>query len=194
MDTEREKKEQRRNKKSHWYKKWGNMSKLFIPATPMPRLKKMFKEEIRQSKIRIKVVEKSRRSIKTLEHRTNLFNKGKCRDEELCFICREKDSKGRCRITNTTYEIRCSECNMIYHGETGRNGYTREKDHLKALEKGLKDSVLQRHINTEHQDSEEKKPKFSIQITGTHKIALDRQLTETVKINNTGTATLINNI
>ena len=190
---QRERKEQRRNKKSNWYKKGGNMSVLFIPATPTSKLKKMFEEEIRQSKLGIKVVEKSGRSIKALVQRTDPFNKGKCRDKEGCFICREKDSKGRCRITNTTYEIRCRECNMVYHGETGRNGYTRGQDHLKALEKGLKDSVLQRHIKTEHQDSEDNKPKFSMQITGTHKSALDRQLTEAVKINNTGTATLINN-
>ena len=193
QSKKKERKEQRRNKKSNWYKKGGNMSVLFIPVTPKSKLKKMFEEEIKQSKLGIKVVEKSGRSIKNLVQKNDPFNKGKCRDENGCFVCREKNSKGKCRISNVTYKVTCDQCNMIYHGETGRNAYSRGQEHLKALEKEHQDSVLHRHINTKHQETRDNKPTFQMHVTSTHTRALDRQLTEAVKISNERTETLINN-
>ena len=57
--------------------------------------------------------------------RTDPFQKKRCEDNNNCMICREEDSKGRCRQTGVVYEISCKSCDSKYIGETSRNGYTR---------------------------------------------------------------------
>ena len=57
---------------------------------------------------------------------------------------------------------------MVYHGETRRNAHSREQEHLKALEKEHQDSVLHRHINTEHHETRDNKATIKMQVTSTH--------------------------
>ena len=48
------------------------------------------------------MIDTSGRSIKNLLQTTDPFNKGKFRKQDRCFVCREKNSKGRCRMSNAT--------------------------------------------------------------------------------------------
>ena len=54
----------KRMKKSSWFRKGGYRSVMFIPATPSSGLKKQYEAIIKDSKIPIKVVERSGTTIK----------------------------------------------------------------------------------------------------------------------------------
>ena len=70
-----------------------------------------------------------------------------------------------------------------YHGETGRNGYTRGKEHLDSLESKNEDkSVLWLHSIYHHQRRED--VKYSMRVTGRYKDSLDRHMKERVDISN----------
>ena len=95
------------------------------------------------------------------------------------------DGRGNCRATNITYKIECSKCGYVYIGESGRNGYSRGREHLADLAKKSENSVLYRHIKEEHSGVNSDRPKFKMTILSTHKTALDRQVSEAVLIGRT---------
>ena len=165
---------------------------VFVPATPRSELKKTFERIVNESKIGIKVVEKSGRSIKNIIQKSDPFSKDKCRDSEQCMVCSsEQRGGGRCRQVGVSYIIKCSKCNFIYHGETSRNAYTRGQEHAKALNNKREDSVLYRHTKQQHPN--DSNPHYTMNITGIHKSALSRQIFEAVKISNTPSGILMNN-
>ena len=58
-----------------------------------------------------------------------------CRRSD-CFPC--TSGGGNCEKSGSGYQIRCETCHLdgvssLYEGETGRNAYTRGKEHLDAL-------------------------------------------------------------
>ena len=59
------------------------------------------------------------------------------------------------------------------------------------MEKKDKDSIMLRHYNHKHRENET--PKFKMTILGTYRNALDRQISEAVKISRAPRDTLINN-
>ena len=70
-----------------------------------------------------------------------------------------------------------------YQGETGRNGFTRGREHLENLEAKNEDkSVLWLHSIYHHQRRED--VKYSMRVTGGYKDSLDRQVMERVQISN----------
>ena len=81
-------------------------------------------------------------------------------------------------------------CKEVYIGESGRNGYTRGREHMTSYQKKESDSVLLRHVRDKH--SETNPPSFKMSIIGTHKTALDRQISEAVRINRAPDDELIN--
>ena len=106
-------------------------------------------------------------------------------------MCKKGD-KGNCRNENATYKISCSECEKIYIGETSKNAFTRGRKHTQQLKNKDKQSVLYRHLKHDHR-SEMQTPKFNMTVIRSHRNALDRQITEAVKINNTDRDKLMNN-
>ena len=106
-------------------------------------------------------------------------------------ICKDEDSKGRCRQSNVVYEIKCGSCESRYIGETSRNGYTRGREHLKEYEKKSKESVLHKHTLQKH-SSDDHSPKFTMKILSSHMTAIDRQVTEAVRIANAPGSQLMN--
>ena len=49
------------------------------------------------------------------------------------------------------YKIKCSDCEVIYIGETGRNLTTRLNEHKRATKKGdLNNNIAQHHLKTSH--------------------------------------------
>ena len=67
--------------------------------------------------------------------RSNPWAGGKCvRDK--CFPC-QGPKGGNCWREGVTYSLWCEECGekvAAYQGETGRNGFTRGREHLESLE------------------------------------------------------------
>jgi hypothetical protein len=82
------------------------------------------------------------------------------------------------------YNLWCEECGEMvacYKGETGRNAYTRGKEHLDSL--AAKDenlSVLWLHSIHQHQRRED--VAYSMRATGAFRDSLDRQMMERVRI------------
>ena len=101
-----ERQEERRRKKTNWFKRGGNLSVLFIPASPGSELKKQYEKCIRESGVGVKVVEKSGRTIKSIVQRSDPFQEPGCADSEKCLICSGGDGKGRCRHTDVVYEVK----------------------------------------------------------------------------------------
>ena len=97
-------------------------------------------------------------------------------------ICGHEEGRGNCRKENVPYTIKCSECDCVYIGETARNAYSRGVEHLKALQKREKNSVLHRHNTEAHTDST---PRYYMVVNGYHDTPLNRQTTEADKIKNT---------
>ena len=184
---------QKEEKKRTWYKRGGFDSVLFVPATPAGKLKKLYENAIRQSGIRMKVVERTGRTIKSQLQTSNPFRKKKC-DREDCFIC-TTDGKGNCFTESVNYKICCQgeECRRknIYKGETSGNGYTRGLEHMANLASRKVDrSPLWRHCVEQHGGVIQP---FQMSITRSYRNdAMLRQITEAVQINNTDINVLMN--
>ena len=181
METDRERRIYE-SEKGNWFKKGGYETVVFVPATPGSKLKKDYEEEIKKTRIKMKVVERAGPSLKSKLQRSDPFVNRGCR-AEVCMVCREGDrgKKGVCRRENVTYEIKCVECESRYVGETARNAHTRIREHLSALDNKSDDSVMHRHNTEMHQDNTEP-PKWTAKVTGVYPNALTRQVAEAIKI------------
>ena len=78
--------EQKEKKKKNWYKEGGFDSVLFVPTTPDGKLKKMYHHEIQNSGLRIKVIERTGKTLKSALQRTNPFKTRNC-GRTNCFVC-----------------------------------------------------------------------------------------------------------
>ena len=148
----KEREKEKRAKKENWYKKGGNESVVFIPATPNGELKKRLTEKIKNSKVKLKVVEKNSTTLKKVFQKARL-QRAPCADES-CSICKT-DEKFMCRQESVTYEIKCQGCGDLYIGETSRTAYTRVSEHMSAYEDRTENSVLWRHCREEHGGEEQ---------------------------------------
>ena len=187
-----ERQEERRRKKTNWFKRGGNLSVVFVPATPGSELKKQYEKCIRENGVGVKVVERSGRTIRSIVQRSDPFQEPGCADSERCMVCSRGDGKGRCRQTGVVYEVKCDSCESRYIGETSRNGYTRGGEHMNDYEKKKQSSVLHRYILQEH-SNDTSTPQFTMRVISKHKTALDRQITEAVRIARTPGGQLVNN-
>ena len=99
------------------------------------------------------------------------------------------DGKGNCRKENVNYEIECirEKCGYVYYGETARNAYCRGIEHLKGLQKRDCNSVFVEHVRDRHGSdfTSDICSGFRMSVKETHKTALERQITEAVKIDST---------
>ena len=179
--NEREK--DKRTKKTGWYKKGGFKSIIFVPATPGSVLKKRYDNILKESKLNIKAVERSGTKLKNLLSRNNPFEKNKCREEDECFVC--TTGKGNCKKENVTYKLECKRCKYVYVGESARTGNYRGNQHIKLFRNRHKDSVLYKHL-IEHHDTGYISifEHFKMSIIGRYKTALERQISEAIKIDN----------
>ena len=120
--------------------------------------------------------------------RSDPFREKQCNNFD-CLVC-STGRKGFCCSTGVTYELVCQVCCHKYIRETSRSAYTCGKEHLRALEKRDKSSVLWRHSCDNHGGDV---PGFTMNVTGTfHDDAMLRQITESVRINRVGEGQLIN--
>ena len=184
--------EEKEEKKKTWYKRGGFDSVLFIPTTPNGKLKRMYEETIRRSGIRMKVVERTGRTLKRQLQTSNPFKNSNC-GRGNCFIC-TTEGHGNCNTESITYKIECSgdDCRKrVYKGETAYNAYTRGLEHMAHLtSKNIDNSPLWRHCVEQHGGVMQT---FRMSVTGSYRNdAMLRQVTEAVQINNMDVSMLMN--
>ena len=147
----------------------------------------MHEEDIRKSGIRVKVVEKTGRTLKCQLQTSNPFKEPTCGRED-CLLCTTL-GQGNCNTEGVTYKLDCAseeQCEEgLYKGETGGNTYTRGQEHTARLAaRDMNNSPLWRHCVEQHGGEEQT---FLMSITGTFRNdAMLRQITEAVQINNMG--------
>ena len=162
---------------------------MFIDATPNSELIKKFREVEERCKIddkkRIKFVEKSGMKLIDAIRPSNQFQSN-CKDEE-CIACKDSKKLSNCRKSNVGYTIQCSTCknkgiNKVYEGESCRNLHHRQKEHMNQLKKKKENSVLYKHIQTDHKNEEPEGINFKITMAGSYTHPLRRILNEGVRI------------
>ena len=190
----KERVKEKRKKKTTWYK--GNRkteknkmekeykSVIFVQPTKGSILKNKYEDVIRKSKCEVKVVERAGRNIRQKLQKSYPFCKENC-DVKDCFVCLSS-GKGNCRKENVNYEIECvrSDCDYIYVGETARNAYCRGKEHLKGIKCKDRESVFVEHVTCLHNSDFDYDAcsGFRMNVCETHQSALNRVITEAVKI------------
>ena len=83
-------------------------------------------------------------------------------------------------VAYTLFCVECGEEIAAYFGESGRNGYTRGKEHFeKKLAKDEDNSALWLHSLHHHQGRD---VNYTMKVTGSYSEPLDRQTMERVNI------------
>ena len=97
----------KKNKVNDWYGRGGYQSVIFVPSTPGSVLQQRYQSEVDRQGLRIRVVEKAGRSIKSMIQRSDPFQIEKC-DRQSCMVC-QTSGKGSCDKEGVTYSIHCVE-------------------------------------------------------------------------------------
>ena len=131
----------------------------------------------------------------------NRFHKPNCDPTEKCLVCKPNEyssekSSISCRKMNIGYSLECLLCKSrgkeaYYHGESARSGYLRQSEHARALHKKSKDSVLYKHVISEHIDEQEDTD-FKMNIVGCFVQPLSRLIDEGWRIQNSNPKHLLN--
>ena len=152
-------------------------------------LQRRYQSEINRQGIKIRVVEKAGRSIKSMLQRSDPFKERRC-GRESCFVC-TTEGKGSCDKNGINYAVTCTSCENVYHGETSKNAFTRGKQHLDEYRNKASKSVLWRHCRERHENQLQE---FKMRVTGQYRNdAMLRQIAEAVRINNHDIESRINN-
>ena len=122
-------------KRGSWFKGDGSEAVFFVDATPGSQLASLCQKEFKKSGLKIKVVERSGRSIKKTLVKSNPFKEKGCGRSscKLCTLGMEVD----CRARGVHYKIWCngSSCtNVDYEGETSRSVEERFGGHMSILQ------------------------------------------------------------
>ena len=126
--------------------------------------------------------------MKRLLQRSDLCKLRQCERED-CLVCR-RDEKGPCDRQSVTYEIKCTECNNIYVGETSRSAYTRGKECEKSLSNQEERSALWKHCKEKHNNEVQR---FQMNVTYLYpNDAMLRQISEGMRIEKVPGDSLIN--
>ena len=205
--------EERIKKKSENKINWWNSSKskiqyksvMFVIPTPGGELvKELTQREQEMNKNcneRVKFVEKGGQKIKDILGTKKPLDSAKCVQTN-CPLCTDSEhvqgdpegGKIPCNSNNVGYRWQCLKCKernkiKMYEGETGRSARIRGLEHVKDLEKKRQNSVLFKHVETEHANEV---VKFKMEITSKFKDALTRQSNEAVRISNRQDFQLLN--
>ena len=134
-----ERRREKETKKTRWHKR--KEDQVSVPLLLDPTQGQMTKEmkgvcqKVEEvTGWRIPVVERAGTSVRSIDKAEPLKEEG-CRRLD-CFPC--TSGGGNCERNGSGYQIRCETCHLagvlsLYEGETGRNAYTRGKEHLDAL-------------------------------------------------------------
>ena len=142
---------EKRTKKNSWYGK-NTEAVMFIDATPNSKLAIKCQEILTDMNLKIKVVEKSGRSIKSLLCKSYPFDRIPCQNN--CKLC-EINPDINCKLRGVIYRIRCLEDRCIivpenYEGETSRSIGERVGEHLRKYNEKDPKSILYQHAKEKH--------------------------------------------
>ena len=142
----------RRKSKRSWYDEDKYEGVMFVEVTPNSELKQRVQKACRKNNLKINVVEKMNRSVKTTLQRSNPFGWQSCGRPD-CPTC-NRDIKINCRARGCVYQIECVECKesvvKMYRGQTGRSIYERMKEHISKWSEEAEDSCLHAHSTEKH--------------------------------------------
>jgi hypothetical protein len=198
-EFERINRENRKTKsKETWYRGDElnpNSAPLIVDPTPGGILVKEMQKVCREFKethgIGIIIVERGVRKIATNVRSNPLGDKGCSRDK--CPVCRG-ERPGQCDRPGVGYRQTCLKCKekgieATYEGETSRTGYQRGQEHDKDMKKRTEDSPLWKHSSIHHEESP---ANYQMEITGTHRTAMERLNNEVVRIKVSNSSILLN--
>jgi hypothetical protein len=137
-----------------------------------------------------KIIEQTGVSLERQFQKSNPFKKQSCEKSD-CIVC---DGTGvKCRTEGVGYRGICKECRNLnvaseYIGETGKNAYTRGKQHLAGLKGKNPENAFYKHWNNAHEtpcESESRRiQNFKIRVTRTFQDPMSRQVDEMVRMSN----------
>ena len=102
-------------------------------------------------------------AMKRLLQRSDPCKLRQCERED-CLLCRT-GGKGQCDRQSITHEIKSTEGNDVYVGETSRSAYTRGKEHEKSLSNKEEGSALWKHCKEKHNNEVQT---FQMNVTGVY--------------------------
>ena len=156
-----ERRKNRKEKRKNWFSKDGkHETVMFVEATENSELKYKVQAAAKRNKIKVKVLEKSGISMKSILQKSDPFDKIDCQRRE-CVMCNSTDviTEVDCRSRGCVYEMVCSLCkdklkNEKYRGQTGRSMYERMKGHFQDWNGKDDTSALLKHANDNHNGSD----------------------------------------
>ena len=172
-------------KKNRWYEKGGYETVMFVDATPNGELAAECKKALKSSELKIRVVERSGKSLRNVLSRSDPFQKDPC-GKDTCKVC-NVNPKINCRRRDVVYRMKCLGCaenderDGTYIGETARSIGERASEHLVKYEQSEKNSVFHKHMLERH-DSVPQDVNVEI-LAVCSGDAMLRQVTEAVFIN-----------
>ena len=145
-----ERKKEKKEKGKSWYNASKYESVLFVPATPDSELQQKLQEKVKNTNVKLKIVERSGTKVIKMLQRNDPFKKKTCAKPERCMVC-TGNNPGGCRDNGITYKINCEDdCTYQYTGQTNQNGYTRGVRHLQEYRQQHTTSALWKHCANVH--------------------------------------------
>ena len=135
-------------KKTNWYNREKYDGVIYVDVSQNGEMMNEVRKAVKKNKLKIKVVEKMRSTLKSEIQRSNPFSDRNCGRND-CILCR-LGANIDCRTRGCVYEMMCEECTRKYRGQTGRSIYHRSNEHFKDWEDQKDDSVLFQHSNKFH--------------------------------------------
>ena len=169
---------------------------LFAIQTPngelAARLRRAEQELAELCNNKVKIVERSGTTLKSLLVKTNPLGDQPCARRDCPLCSHEKQSK--CKTRSVTYQNTCLLCktrgvDKRYIGETARSGYERGLEHAKGYILKSEDNHMHKHHAIDHPD-EARQPEFSMKVIKSHQSPLYRQIHEAIMIQKFESATL----
>ena len=141
---------------------------------------------------KVKIVEKSGKTLKQILVKSNPWATGMCERMD-CYPCSAGDADSNCYKRNILYESTCIPCSKkavsrVYVGESSRSSFERGNEHATAYKNNKSDSHMFKHATNEHPG--EPKPKFQFKVVKTFQSSLMRQVSEAVRIRRRGDSIL----
>ena len=136
------------------------------------------------------LIEKTGVSLEKLFQKANPFNEKNC-ENNYCPVC---DGSGiTCRNEGVGYRGVCSECRSqnvesVYIGETGKNAYTRGRQHMQGLKGKSENNAFYKHWKNFHEkpseDPSRRLNNFEIRVEKSYQDPITRQINEMVRMKN----------
>ena len=161
----------------------------------MKNIKRMEEENRQGRRTRIKVVEMSGKTVRNSLARNYPWSPQNCGSED-CFLCTTNTNVNwSCRKPVVGYRIICTLCETNgvvaqYQGESGRNLFTRGKEHLREFRGKSSSNCMVIHSRTHHEGSDQFT--YKMEATGFFRTPLDRQLDESIRLKFSGADIMLN--